>query len=160
MKTKNMVDRTHVVAAGAKKAPPAPAAGGDNVGAVYHVLCLHVSCDSLKSRRDLAALVDLAEHGAHTATPAGGGMGAVFGEINQGGKVTAGLKRVTADMKTKNMVDRTHVVAAGAKKAPPAPAAGVKSDAGKPRPALEEPSLPRRRQRGCGLPCSLSSCQL
>lgn len=69
------------------------------------------------------------------ATPAGGGMGAVFGEINQGDKVTAGLKKVTADMKTKNRVDRTHVVAAGAKKAPPAPAAGGKSDAGKPRPA-------------------------
>merc|ERR1712091_79777 len=77
MKTKNMVDRTHVVAAGAKKAPPAPAAGGDNVGAVYHVLCLHVSCDSLKSRRDLAALVDLAEHGAHTATRGCGGPGLV-----------------------------------------------------------------------------------
>ena len=73
------------------------------------------------------------------ATPAAGkpagGMGAVFGEINQGASVTAGLKKVTADMKTKNRADRTHVVAAGAKKSPAAPAASRASDAGKPRAA-------------------------
>ncbi|XWS67922.1 hypothetical protein CRYUN_Cryun04dG0046500 [Craigia yunnanensis] len=42
------------------------------------------------------------------------GMSAVFQEINTG-NVTAGLKKVTADMKTKNRTDRTSVVSASEK---------------------------------------------
>ncbi|KAL0412493.1 UNVERIFIED_CONTAM: Cyclase-associated protein 1 [Sesamum radiatum] len=38
------------------------------------------------------------------------GMAAVFQEINSGKPVTAGLRKVTADMKTKNRADRTSVV--------------------------------------------------
>lgn len=40
------------------------------------------------------------------------GMSAVFAEISSGKPVTSGLKKVTADMKTKNRADRTGVVAA------------------------------------------------
>lgn len=43
------------------------------------------------------------------------GMSAVFQEINSG-SVTAGLKKVTADMKTKNRSDRSGVVSAAEKK--------------------------------------------
>ena len=48
-------------------------------------------------------------------------MGAVFGQINQGAGVTAGLRKVTADMKAKNRApsDRSGKVAA--KTAPSAP---------------------------------------
>ncbi|KAL8168172.1 hypothetical protein V2J09_009674 [Rumex salicifolius] len=42
------------------------------------------------------------------------GMSAVFQEINSGG-VTSGLKKVTADMKTKNHTNRSGVVSAGGK---------------------------------------------
>ncbi|XVF45268.1 hypothetical protein PTKIN_Ptkin02bG0191900 [Pterospermum kingtungense] len=42
------------------------------------------------------------------------GMSAVFQEISVG-NVTAGLKKVTADMKTKNRTDRTGIVSAGEK---------------------------------------------
>ncbi|XP_073525884.1 uncharacterized protein [Phyllobates terribilis] len=42
------------------------------------------------------------------------GMSAVFQEINSGG-VTSGLRKVTADMKTKNRTDRSGVVSAGEK---------------------------------------------
>ncbi|KAL0386963.1 UNVERIFIED_CONTAM: Cyclase-associated protein 1 [Sesamum radiatum] len=38
------------------------------------------------------------------------GMAAVFQEINSGKPVTSGLRKVTADMKTKNRADRTSVV--------------------------------------------------
>ncbi|KAK6121445.1 hypothetical protein DH2020_044821 [Rehmannia glutinosa] len=38
------------------------------------------------------------------------GMAAVFQEINSGKPVTSGLRKVTADMKTKNRTDRTGVV--------------------------------------------------
>ena len=43
------------------------------------------------------------------ATPAAG-MNAVFNELNQGEAVTAGLRKVTDDMKTKNRVDRVGLV--------------------------------------------------
>lgn len=53
------------------------------------------------------------------------GMNAVFKEISKGQEVTAGLRKVTDDMKTKNRTDRTGAVAAtaspkGGSKAPPA----------------------------------------
>merc|ERR1712141_248057 len=38
--------------------------------------------------------------------PAGGGMGAVFGDLQKGLAVTKGMKKVTASMKTKNRKDR------------------------------------------------------
>eukprot|EP01111_Echinosteliopsis_oligospora_P005567 TRINITY_DN189_c0_g1_i1.p1 TRINITY_DN189_c0_g1~~TRINITY_DN189_c0_g1_i1.p1 ORF type:complete len:475 (+),score=160.03 TRINITY_DN189_c0_g1_i1:74-1498(+) len=52
-------------------------------------------------------------------TPAAKGpdMGALFGALNQGTGVTSGLKKVTNDMKTKNMTDRSAVVPAGGSKA-------------------------------------------
>ncbi|XP_057788316.1 cyclase-associated protein 1 [Salvia miltiorrhiza] len=40
------------------------------------------------------------------------GMSAVFAELNSGKPVTSGLKKVTADMKTKNRVDRSGIVTA------------------------------------------------
>ncbi|XP_057965727.1 cyclase-associated protein 1 [Malania oleifera] len=43
------------------------------------------------------------------------GMSAVFQEISAGKSVTSGLRKVTADMKTKNRADRSGVVAAGEK---------------------------------------------
>ncbi|CAK9142565.1 unnamed protein product [Ilex paraguariensis] len=43
------------------------------------------------------------------------GMAAVFQEIGSGKSVTAGLRKVTADMKTKNLSDRTSVVTASEK---------------------------------------------
>ncbi|CAK9142975.1 unnamed protein product [Ilex paraguariensis] len=43
------------------------------------------------------------------------GMNAVFQEISSGKPVTAGLRKVTNDMKTKNRADRTSVVAVGEK---------------------------------------------
>lgn len=43
------------------------------------------------------------------------GMAAVFQELNSGKPVTAGLRKVTNDMKTKNRTDRTGVVAASEK---------------------------------------------
>ncbi|KAF9676011.1 hypothetical protein SADUNF_Sadunf09G0094000 [Salix dunnii] len=43
------------------------------------------------------------------------GMAAVFQEISSGKSVTAGLKKVTNDMKTKNRSDRTGIVALAAK---------------------------------------------
>ncbi|RZC92562.1 hypothetical protein C5167_029340 [Papaver somniferum] len=46
------------------------------------------------------------------------GMAAVFQEISSGETVTAGLRKVTADMKTKNRSDRTGVVGASAKEKP------------------------------------------
>ncbi|KAK6916571.1 Adenylate cyclase-associated CAP, C-terminal [Dillenia turbinata] len=47
------------------------------------------------------------------------GMAAVFQDISSGKSVTAGLRKVTDDMKTKNRTDRTGVVSAGVKEAPP-----------------------------------------
>ncbi|KAG6484934.1 hypothetical protein ZIOFF_053459 [Zingiber officinale] len=44
-----------------------------------------------------------------------GGMSAVFEEINSGNSVTAGLRKVTDDMKTKNCVDRSGAVASAEK---------------------------------------------
>ena len=51
-------------------------------------------------------------------------MGAVFGQINQGAGVTAGLRKVTADMKAKNRApsDRSGKVAAKTAPSAPAPA--------------------------------------
>ncbi|KAJ6827121.1 cyclase-associated protein 1-like [Iris pallida] len=46
------------------------------------------------------------------------GMSAVFQEISSGKPVTAGLKKVTDDMKTKNRTDRSGVVTAAAKGSP------------------------------------------
>ncbi|KAF7142619.1 hypothetical protein RHSIM_Rhsim05G0074500 [Rhododendron simsii] len=43
------------------------------------------------------------------------GMAAVFQEINTGKPATAGLRKVTDDMKTKNRADRTGIVGAGEK---------------------------------------------
>ncbi|XP_047942360.1 cyclase-associated protein 1 [Salvia hispanica] len=40
------------------------------------------------------------------------GMSAVFAELNSGKPVTSGLKKVTADMKTKNRADRSGIVTA------------------------------------------------
>ncbi|RWR95712.1 cyclase-associated protein 1 [Cinnamomum micranthum f. kanehirae] len=45
------------------------------------------------------------------------GMSAVFQEISSGKPVTAGLRRVTADMKTKNRADRTGAVVVSEKEA-------------------------------------------
>lgn len=46
-------------------------------------------------------------------------MGALFADINQGGQVTSGLRKVTDDMKTKNRTDRSgHVSASSGSKAP------------------------------------------
>ncbi|XXG81382.1 hypothetical protein AAC387_Pa09g2032 [Persea americana] len=45
------------------------------------------------------------------------GMSAVFQEISSGKPVTAGLRKVTADMKTKNRADRTGVVGVSEKEA-------------------------------------------
>ncbi|XP_015892687.3 cyclase-associated protein 1 [Ziziphus jujuba] len=51
------------------------------------------------------------------ASSSGGkqGMAAVFKEINSGNSVTSGLRKVTADMKTKNRADRTGIVSANEK---------------------------------------------
>lgn len=43
------------------------------------------------------------------------GMSAVFQEISSGKEVTSGLRKVTADMKTKNRADRTGIITASAK---------------------------------------------
>ncbi|KAL6951896.1 hypothetical protein U1Q18_047874 [Sarracenia purpurea var. burkii] len=43
------------------------------------------------------------------------GMSAVFQEINSGKPATAGLRKVTDDMKTKNRTDRTGIVGASEK---------------------------------------------
>ncbi|KAL3538962.1 hypothetical protein ACH5RR_002328 [Cinchona calisaya] len=43
------------------------------------------------------------------------GMAAVFQEINSGKPVTSGLRKITADMKTKNRAERTGVVSSGEK---------------------------------------------
>ena len=40
-------------------------------------------------------------------------MNAVFGELNKGEGITSSLRKVTDDMKAKNMTDRSGVVAAG-----------------------------------------------
>jgi adenylyl cyclase-associated protein len=45
-----------------------------------------------------------------TAPSSGGAMAALFADINKGTSVTAGLKKVTDDMKTKNRSDRTSTV--------------------------------------------------
>jgi adenylyl cyclase-associated protein len=53
---------------------------------------------------------------ASTPSSSGGGppgMSAVFQELNKGENVTAGLKKVTDDMKTKNRLDRSGAVPAG-----------------------------------------------
>ncbi|XAR72815.1 hypothetical protein NMG60_11019583 [Bertholletia excelsa] len=52
------------------------------------------------------------ESSKSSPSQAKGGMSAVFQEINSGKSVTAGLRKVTDDMKTKNRVDRTCVVGA------------------------------------------------
>ena len=66
-----------------------------------------------------------------------GGMSAVFSELNQGSAVTAGLKKVTADMKTKNRADRSGKVPDGpAKKAVPAAKSKAAAPAARP-PKLE-----------------------
>ncbi len=60
------------------------------------------------------------------ARPAGGAAAGgankadLFAELNKGGAVTSGLKKVTDDMKAKNRVDRSGVVKAAPKKAPKA----------------------------------------
>jgi len=41
------------------------------------------------------------------------GGGGLFDELNQGTNITSGLKKVTADMKTKNRADKTGMVPAG-----------------------------------------------
>lgn len=68
---------------------------------------------------------------APSAKPATSGMGAVFGELTgKGDSVTAGLKKVTNDMKTKNMTDKPVLEAkapVAAAKAKPA-AAQVKKE--------------------------------
>lgn len=52
----------------------------------------------------------------------GGGMSAVFGELTgKGDGVTSGLKKVTADMKSKNRKDKSGLVSAGPKPAGGAP---------------------------------------
>lgn len=43
------------------------------------------------------------------------GMAAVFEELNSGKVATSGLRKVTADMKTKNRADRSSIVSAGEK---------------------------------------------
>lgn len=54
-------------------------------------------------------------------------MSAVFSELNKGEAVTAGLRKVTDDMKSKNRADRSGVVSASAA---PKPAAGAGPKAG------------------------------
>lgn len=59
------------------------------------------------------------------AAPAkGADMSKVFAELNKGEAVTSGLRRVTADMKTKNRGDRTGAVPAAAGSAPAAATSG------------------------------------
>ncbi|CAN6482069.1 unnamed protein product [Victoria cruziana] len=60
------------------------------------------------------------------------GMTAVFEEINSGKSVTAGLKKVTADMKTKNRSDKSGIVS------------GVEKEAGRPSaPAFSKSGPPK-----------------
>lgn len=57
------------------------------------------------------------------ASTSSSGMSAVFSELNKGGTVTSGLKKVTDDMKTKNRADRSGAVpsSTSAPSAPNAP---------------------------------------
>lgn len=68
-------------------------------------------------------------------------MNAVFKELNQGDKITAGLRKVTDDMKTKNRVDRGGFVpdasAGRAAVATPAASSATRSAAKPPKVALE-----------------------
>ena len=66
-----------------------------------------------------------------------GGMNAVFAELNKGTAVTSGLRKVTADMKTKNRADRSG-------KVPDGPAKKVRGG------PLRRRAVARARQ----LPCS------
>ncbi|DBA84277.1 TPA: hypothetical protein ACH3X2_006334 [Trebouxia sp. C0005] len=51
---------------------------------------------------------------APAASTSSSGMSAVFSELNKGGNVTSGLKKVTDDMKTKNRADRSGAVPSSA----------------------------------------------
>lgn len=70
--------------------------------------------------------------------PAAAGMAAVFGELSKGESVTAGLKKVTAEMKSKNMKD---VPTLEPKRAAPVVVAPVAAKAKEVKP----PSLERRQ---------------
>jgi len=54
-----------------------------------------------------------------TEAPKDGDMNALFGELSKGLNVTKGLKKVTADMKSKNQTDRTGKVTETVKKTAP-----------------------------------------
>ncbi|KAF3773745.1 Cyclase-associated protein 1 [Nymphaea thermarum] len=64
------------------------------------------------------------------------GMAAVFQEINSGKPATAGLRKVTADMKTKNRSDKTGIVS-GVEKEVSRPSAPAFSKAGPPKLELQ-----------------------
>jgi len=76
-------------------------------------------------------------------TPKSGGGGggpdasALFAEINKGGAITAGLKKVTKDMKTSNRADKTSVVKADASKPATSTKAAASAKKGPPKIALE-----------------------
>eukprot|EP00297_Palpitomonas_bilix_P007956 CAMPEP_0113879000 /NCGR_PEP_ID=MMETSP0780_2-20120614/6991_1 /TAXON_ID=652834 /ORGANISM="Palpitomonas bilix" /LENGTH=475 /DNA_ID=CAMNT_0000865525 /DNA_START=21 /DNA_END=1448 /DNA_ORIENTATION=- /assembly_acc=CAM_ASM_000599 len=67
--------------------------------------------------------------------PATGGAnpGALFAELNKGGAITKGLKKVTDDMKAKNRADRSGVVSELPKKTPVSTASGKRAPAKPPR---------------------------
>lgn len=66
-------------------------------------------------------------------------MSRVFAELNKGEAVTSGLRKVTADMKTKNRADRTGAVPSAA--GPGGAAAGPASGGGKGAPAAAPPKF-------------------
>jgi len=59
-------------------------------------------------------------------------MGNVFAALNKGEGVTAGLKKVTSDMKSKNRTDKSSIVPAKEVKAAAAPKGGAKDWSNKP----------------------------
>ncbi|GLJ30362.1 hypothetical protein SUGI_0600780 [Cryptomeria japonica] len=65
------------------------------------------------------------------------GMNAIFQEINAGESVTAGLRKVSDDMKTKNRTDRSGVVAAASGKDKSAAKSSVFSKTGPPKLELQ-----------------------
>eukprot|EP00798_Chlamydomonas_sp_ICE-L_P025915 gene25915-11591_t len=68
---------------------------------------------------------DLQKQGKSKAASSGGSdMSALMNDLKKGEAITAGLKKVTADMKTKNRTDNTSVVVLEEKKKPPAASAG------------------------------------
>jgi len=81
-------------------------------------------------------MFDLGSASSASSKPVAGGMGAVFAEIN-GADVTGGLKRVTNDMKAKNMKDKPVLQ--------PKSNAPLSSSSSKPVAEKKEPKLELRK---------------